>query len=85
MAEPLVHRLHLFFVRVFTTEDLFDQGKRQEMRLETYALDDLVAQLETDNKRLQELIDDLSTALLEERHSDARVLLFEFGMEQVRA
>ena len=46
MCEPLVERLHKFFVRVFTTNDLFDKDKRQEMRIESLALDDEVAQLE---------------------------------------
>ena len=38
MCEPLVERLHKFFVRVFTTSDLFDKDKRQEMRIESLAL-----------------------------------------------
>ena len=46
MCEPLVERLHKFFVRVFTTNDLFDKDKRQEMRIESLALDDEVAKLE---------------------------------------
>ena len=46
MCEPLVERLHSFFVRVFTTHDLFDEDKRREMQLESFALDDKVAQLE---------------------------------------
>ena len=46
MDEPLVERLHAFFVRVFTTDDLFHKDKRQEMRIESLDLDDKVAQLE---------------------------------------
>jgi len=46
MSEPLVERLHAFFVRVFTTHDLFDKDLRQEMKIESFALDDKVEQLE---------------------------------------
>lgn len=44
--QPLVERLHAFFVQVFTTYDLSDKDKRQEMKLLSFELDDEVAQLE---------------------------------------
>ncbi len=46
LSEPKAERLHRFFVRVFTTDDLFAEDLRQEMRLESLGLDDMVAQLE---------------------------------------
>ena len=54
MSEPLVERLHRFFVRVFTTHDLFDKDSRQEMRVESFALDDKVEQLETAHAALKQ-------------------------------
>lgn len=52
--QPLVERLHAFFVQVFTTYDLSDKDKRQEMKLLSFELDDEVAQLEEDKERLLE-------------------------------
>ena len=51
--QPLVERLHAFFVQVFTTHDLFDKDKRQEMKLLSFELDDEVAQLEAENAALK--------------------------------
>ena len=56
MSELLVERLHQFFVRVFTTYDLFDEDKRREMHIESFALDDEVAQLEVENERQRKLL-----------------------------
>ena len=53
LSEPLVERLHQFFVRVFTTYDLFDKDKRQEMKLESFALDDEVSKLEAEIENLK--------------------------------
>jgi len=60
--QPLVERLHAFFVQVFTTHDLFDKDKRQEMKLLSFELDDKVAQLEEENAKLKREIKGLREA-----------------------
>jgi hypothetical protein len=78
--EALVERLHQFFVKVFTTYDLFDKDKRQEMRLESLALDDDVAKVEKELADYKKHFEPqmIQIRLLEKAHSE-QALTFRRG------
>ena len=81
--QPLVERLHAFFVQVFTTHDLFDKDKRQEMKLLSFELDDEVAQLKKEIALKADYITRLEAEEAGRDLMDAEANEFLSGMEIV--